>query len=276
MDSKFLKILWTINGIGILIILVIIGINQLASILKNFTDDEFETGLLVGNDTNQNYKLDSLKFELQHIIYDRPQKIGSTDFYLSEVTIFDKKMPQEIKDAFKEAAQMNEMMFGAAINVLFFKEDRSEVYPLLDRNAYIDDISFPGKQRYRYYNDESEDEKKIQPYIIYKIALNDNNGDNRINSEDNMSYYISNLYGKNFEKITPDTLKIDHFWFTNDYKEIYFEAFKDVEISEDLPYLLKERDLYYYNISQKKFAKFDQIETEMKKIQDNFINQDAL
>lgn len=272
MDSKFLKILWTVNGIGIFLVLLIIGISQIVPIIENLSTNEFETGILVAKNEKQNYRLDSLKFDLQHIIYDQPQKIKSTDFYISEVTVFDKKMPQDIKYALMEAAQINEKMFGATINILFFKEDRSQVYPLLDRNAYIDQVSFPREQRNRYYSYELEDKDKLQPYIIYKIAMSDDNGDNRINSEDNMSYYISDLFGKNLEQITPDTLTINSFWFTDDYKEIYFEAFKDVEISEDLPYLLKERDLYYYNIGQKKFAKFDQIETELKKIQDKYIN----
>ena len=272
MDSKFSKILWTINGIGIFVVLLVIGINQIVPLIESFSKDEFETGILVGKNEKQKYRLDSLKFELQHIIYDQPQKIKSTDFYLSEVTVYDKKMPQDIKNALMEAAQINEKMFGATINILFFKEDRSEVYPLLNQNAYIDQVSFPREQSYRRYGYEPDNKDKLQPYIIYKIAMNDDNGDNRINSEDNMSYYISDLFGKNLEQITPDTLTIDNFWFTEDFKEIYFEAFKDIEISEYLPYLLKERYLYYYNISQKKFAKFDQIETELKKIQDKYIN----
>ena len=272
MDSKFLRILWTVNGIGIFLVLIVIGIHQVLPIIENLSKDDFETGILVGKNEKQKYRLDSLKFELQHIIYDRPQKIKSTNYYLTEVTIFDKKMPQEVKNIVKEAAQVSEKLFGATINILFFKEDRSEVYPLLNQNAYIDQVSFPREQRNRYYDYEPSNKDNNQPFIIYKIATKDDNGDNRINSEDNMSYYISDLFGKNLEQITPDTLTIDNFWFTDDYKEIYFEAFKDVEISEDLPYLLKERDLYYYNISQKKFAKFDQIETELKKIQDKYIN----
>lgn len=243
---------------------------QLSSLLKSSSDDQYDRGILVGSNENQKYKLDSIKFDLQHIIYDHPQKIKSTDYYLSEVTIYDKKMPQEIKNAFMEAAQINEKMFGSTINVLFFKEDRSEVYSLLDRNAYIEDISYPGEQKYRYYDYSEEDERRIQPYIIYKIALSDDNNDNRINSEDKMSYYITDLHGKNLERITPDTLMIDNFWFTKDYKEIYFESFNDVKISEELPYLLKERDLYYYNINQKKFGKFDKMETELKKVQEKY------
>jgi hypothetical protein len=272
MDSKFSKILWTINGVGIFIVLLIIGVNQLVPLIDHFFYDEFETGILVGKNEVQSYRLDSLKFELQHIIYDQPKKIKSTDYYLSEATIYDKKMPQDIKNAFMEAAQLNEKMFGATINILFFKEDRSEVYSLLNKNAYIDQVSFPREQRYRHYDYAPYEKEELQPYIIYKIAMKDDNGDNRINSLDNMSYYISDLSGKNLQQITPDTLLIDNFWFTGDFKEIYFEAFNSIEISEDLPYTLRERDLYYYNIKEKKFAKFDQIETELKKIQDMYIN----
>ena len=271
MNSKFSKILWTINGIGILIVLIIIGYNQISSLIEKMESDEFETGILVGSNENQKFKLDSLKFDLQHIVFTRPDKIKYTDLYLTEITILDKKMPNEIKEALKEAAQLDEKMFGATINVLFFKEDRSEVYTLLKKSAYIDLISYPGTLwRWDYMMPKEQLEK--MPFILFKIAMNDDNGDNRINYKDNMAFYLSDLYGKNIERITPDTIKIDYFWFTDNFEEIYFESFKEVEISEDLPYYIKERDLYYYNIKRKIFAKVDQIEKEIKRIQNEYSN----
>lgn len=269
MNSKFSRILWTLNGIGIFIALILTGIDPAIRIINNLSEDEFETGLIVPGKNVGISNLDSIRLELQHIVYDSPRRIDSSDYYLAEVTIFDKKMPDEVKQALSEAAQISEKIFGATINILFFKEDRSEVYTLLDRNAYIELESFPGERNiYDYHGEVS---KIKQPFIIYEIAMNDDNNDKRINGEDNMSYYMSDERGKNLEKITPDSLKFFNFWFTWDYKEIYFEAVKDIKVSEDLPYMVQERDLYYYNIAQKRFAKFDQINEELNKVRENFI-----
>lgn len=267
MNSKFSKILWTINGIGILIVLIILGYNQISSLIDRMESDQFETGILVANNEEQKFKLDSLKFDLQHIVFSRPDKIKNTDYYLAAVTILDKKMPEEIKDALKEAAQLDESMFGATINILFFKEDRSEVYTLLNKSGYIASITYPGHNSDYYY--PREEVEKV-PFILYKISMRDDNGDNRINDKDKMAFYLSDLNGKNLERITPDTIKFDYYWFTSDYEGIFFESFKEVQVSEDLPYYIKERDLYFYNTKLKIFSKVDQIEKEIKRVRDEY------
>ena len=266
MESKFNKIVWTINGIGILLILLISSGYFVVNYINKLSKPEYERGLLV---TADNEKLRNIKLNFQHIMYQTPEKIDTTDVYLTRVTILDKKLPDEIKKAFSEAAQISYDLVGATINVIFFTADRSEVYKLLPHNAYIDDISFPTSSTYSYY--DRDDNTKTQPFILYKIAMNDNNGDKRINDKDNMSYYISDLRGKNLHRITPDTLKLDNYWFTRDYKEIYFESIKEVKTEEDLPYPLKERKLYYYNVASKKFGSFDKIQNLLQGIQKDFI-----
>jgi hypothetical protein len=204
--------------------------------------------------------------DLQHIVYDSPENIATKNIYFSRVTILDKKLPEDVRKAISEAAQISMDLIGATINLVFFTSDRKEVYKLLEHNAYINKISYPSGKYYK------KDTEKIQPFMLYEIAMEDNNNDHRINDDDNMSYYISDLSGKNLRKITPDTLGIDNYWYTDDYSEIYFESVKEVKTSDDLGYSIKDRTIYFYNVAENKFGRFDEIGKVVQEIKKDFIN----
>ena len=262
MESKFNRIVWTINGIGLLMVLLVALSFVNVNVIERINESDFDRGLIV---TDSNKKLNDVKFDLQHIVYDSPEKIASKNIYFSRVTILDKKLPDDIKKAISEAAQISVDFVGATINLVFFTADRKEIYKLLERNAYINKISYPSG---KHYNDK----EKIQPFMLFEIAVKDNNNDHRINDNDNMSYYISDLNGKNLHKITPDTLRIDHYWYTDDYSEIYFESVKEVESSNDLGYSIKDRTLYFYNIAENKFGRFDELGKVVQEIKQDFIS----
>ena len=92
--------------------------------------------------------------------------------------------------------------------------------------------------------------------------MHDTNGDSRINSSDHTSFYLSDLEGKNLERITPDSLTFNNYWFTQDCGEIYFERLTSegkIEIN-GISRDLTKRNVYVYNFKKKKLEKFNDLE----------------
>ncbi|MEX0720704.1 MAG: hypothetical protein WD059_08560 [Balneolaceae bacterium] len=266
--SKFIRAVWTFNAIAFAILLSIallseIPFNYLSSF---FAEEDHERGLIVGSKAE---KASKLNVDLQHLMYDTPTRIDSTDFFFTPVVVLDKDLPQSIKDDINSAADMSIYMVGAAINILFFNKDRSQVRKLLTNNGYIDEYSI-GIGNYDYNTRNN----KHLPFAIYKIALNDDNGDSRINEEDNAPYYLSDLDGTNLRQITPDSLDLSRAWFSDNYTEIYFD-----EVIEDKSspltyknYYEKTRIVYYYSLLSEEFRRFDELQEEFIEIQKAFNN----
>lgn len=160
-------------------------------------------------------------------------------------------------------------MVGAAINILFFDKDRTQVRRLLQRNGFIDEYSF-GVNRYDFLSLN----EKFRPYAIYKIALKDDNGDSRINEADNTPYYLSDLDGTNLRQITPDSLNLTIAWYSDDFNEIYFD-----EVIEDKSnplaftgYFEKTRNIYFYSLLSDEFKPFSKLQEEFNNVQNTFSN----
>lgn len=268
--SKFNKIVWSINGIGILILLILALYNVIKETLPDLgigRKPKFDRGIIVGKAAE---KSEELKLDIQQLTYSRPSKIENSQYSLSEISIVDKDIPKEIKDELQRANDYPRI--DATINVLFIKNDRTEVNVLLKHNAYIGIIDYPTKSfRYRYRNDDDDNLKK-QKIILYNISIKDTNGDSRINSKDSSSYYISDLSGKKLKKITPDSLSLNSYWFSDDYDIIYFEdIIKGEKIrAYGLEYQIKNRKIYYYDINTGEFSIFKELQDKFSELQNNF------
>ncbi|MFV1885475.1 MAG: hypothetical protein ACMZ7B_13380 [Balneola sp.] len=264
-----MKFIWGFNGIALSILLII----SIPRIFYELIDNNFginngphERGIIVGDKSE---RANELNVDLQHLMYERPIKIDSSNFYYSPVVVLDKKLPQDIIDDINSASDISIYMVGAAINIIFFNEDRSQIQRLLPKNGYIHNYLIGG-ERYSYYRND----QKNFPFGIYQIALSDDNGDSRINEKDNMPFFLSNLDGTKLRKITPDTLKLDSYWFSDNFNEIYFD-----EVIEDKEsplirkgYFEKTRKVYYYNLITNEFKLFDELQNEFNNIQKNFKN----
>jgi hypothetical protein len=190
----------------------------------------------------------------------------ASDYYVSEISIVDKELPKEVKEGLQAANDYPRV--DATINVLFIKGDRTEVHTLLDEHGYFSQIDFPGK--YLWSGDEESTDERT--FILYEISTRDTNGDSRINDQDSSSYYISGLDGRDLKKITPDSLQLDSYWYTDDFKTIYFERILKGEKvrAGGLQYELKDRRIYYYDLETEEFGPFEELERTFDRIQSNF------
>ena len=263
LESRFNKFIWTYNGVAIFLVVTISLVAILAEqVPKLLGPPDYERGLIVGKKVKVAHELN---VDLQHLVYDSPLRVAKTDYYLSEVVVLDKEIPKEVKESIAKANDISMQVIGATVNIIFFKADRSIVRRLLPKNGYIAKVSV---DRYSY----GIEKEKTQPFIVYKIAMDDTNKDSRINDSDHMSYYLSDLDGQNLNRITPDTLKLETYWLADDYSEIYFE-----QVTEDRgsplgyeDYFAKTRVLYYYNVETRTFGRFDALQNQFDDIQKEF------
>jgi hypothetical protein len=251
--NRFLKILAIING---LIIPVFIGY----LIYKSLTDEQdyysYQTdSLIVGEDLEQALS-DSLA--LQGLGYDIPVWIGnSSNFYLPiSVMTF-----QEAKDLRRdiESAGDISLSFYNYTNVVFLDQDYKVIGKLLDKSASISDIQ--SNYRGLYYAEE-EDLSNTVTHIVYQIAFEDTNGDNRLNSLDDHDLYVSDLSGRNLVRVTSGK-DVMNFSFIKKSTELLVK-YKDRSDIRDEHRFVK---FGIYNFENSLFRELKDLESTLKEIE---------
>lgn len=129
--SKFFDFIWKTNSILILIALLILLINltfeKLPSVFKS--NQVHDTGVIVGSKLEKAQELD---IDLQHLIYESIKKIANSEYYLAEVIVLDKEIPEDVKDAINRASDYSIYNLGTTVNIVFFNESRTNTHKLLD------------------------------------------------------------------------------------------------------------------------------------------------
>ena len=267
LNSKAARFVWTLNGY----LLAAVLLSALVQLAIQYgprwnLDDELDRGLIVGETAERARSID---VSLQHLEYDRPERIAGSPYLYSSIYVVDKNLPREVRDMLAEAGDISRDMIGARINVLFFKEDRSAVHRLLDNNGYIHTLDAPFAP---LRPGDREPEVSARQHIIYRIATDDTNGDGRVNRDDAMAWYVSDLSGEAVTRITPDSLELAYHWYTDDLTEIYFEEIVEdpMELIDGTDYHLRERRLYYYNFRSGRFGAFDGLQESFREIEREF------
>lgn len=265
-QSKFLKFIWGVNGV-VIFLLAILGLVYLISEISHLfqKDYEYNKGVIIGEKKSQAKKIN---IDLQHLVYDTPEKIQTTNYYYSTVHVVDKDIPKEVFESIQSANNFSINLLGGTINVIFFNEDESEVYPLLNDFAFISYINVPS-----YYRNIDLSKQKKRNYILYKIALKDTDGDGRINDNDSTAYYISDLNGKNLTRITPPSLNLRLLYsLPNETDELLFEEVIKKDEKDELGIVLKTRYMYSYNLKSREFRKLDRLQKVFESLQEKYRN----
>ena len=123
-NSKFMKIVWGVNGI---LILVVTAFATYMLIKENFPSifrgsaKKFDKGMIVGEKADV---ASELNVDLQHLMYDSPKRIKNSPYYLAEIVVLDKELPESVKKAFSQANDISVYMIGATVNIVFFNENK--------------------------------------------------------------------------------------------------------------------------------------------------------
>jgi hypothetical protein len=229
--------------------------------LSTGSNYEYGKGIIVGAEKD---KAKKLNFDLQHLIYDTPQKIIKSGYYYSSVRVVDKEIPESVKLDIASANQFNINMLGGIINVIFFNKD--EAYTLLDDYGFISSINV-----FEHNYNREKVSSIMSEYILYKIAMKDDNGDGRINQDDHEAFYISDNRGKNLRQITPDDLELELFYGPNfDDDVILFEELKEIGVKDQYGFGLRKRRMYTFDFSTLKFSTLDKLESVFQDLQEKY------
>lgn len=248
--DKFLKILWLING---LLILVLVGylLTELISKEKqkrDRVDNEAMVGVPLEEAKNRGVALQGLK-------YDAPEQIGNTDISLLLISSMTYEQEKELKGIASMAGDISYSAFNC-INVVFLDTNYNVIRKLLDKKASISDLKVPGRYGRR---DESD---TLYKNIAYKIGFEDNNKDNLLSEKDNQDLFISDLDGSNLKRITEE-LDIISFNFTNHYRELFITYHERTnEIEEH-----KRKKFARYYIEKEMLQLLSELDREMNEIE---------
>lgn len=83
--------------------------------------------------------------------------------------------------------------FSPAINVIFFSPGDSEGTLLFDQPAFVSGVRFP-----------SGPDDSLRTWLEYEVALQDTDGDRRLDEKDEVSLYVSDLAGRGLTRVLPE------------------------------------------------------------------------
>lgn len=266
-SSKLTRVIWSINGYLLFATLVImIGLLASEFIRYRTSSFDYDKGVVVGQLPPG---IDSVGQAVQHLEYGSPTKIEESDYYYSPVYVMDTEYTEEalvqMEEIVSSAGDISRSRLQARVNVIFFKNDLSDVHTLVPGSAYIHDIAGPRRTAIRR---GTEMEYPIGSNILYQMAVEDSNNDNRLNEEDEMAYYMSDSSGRNLMQITPDSLNISSYWFLEGQDKIVFESegLGESVAVRDLMYRKKTRRLYTYDLVNDVFEPFDELQRVFESI----------
>ena len=88
-------------------------------------------------------------------------------------------------------------------------------------------VELPGVSSTNFLREIFNQNKK--QYLIYTVYDDDTNGDQKINSQDLGTLYLSKINGKAFEKITPENQEIIDYNIIKLQNRLYFRTIEDID-----------------------------------------------
>jgi hypothetical protein len=255
-SNRFIKILWTVNGLLILGTFLVV----MVALSVEFFGDLFYTAprkkVIVGED------LASAKKEgliLQGLEYQNPERILNSEFYILPVSLKTYSNPRQRKVLNYASADIKEI--DDVVNVIFLNKALEIERILLDRKAFIESFRYPGEAEY-----EGELADTFQRHITYQIAFADSNQDGLIDSDDNLELYLSELDGSDLTKVISDVDVQSYEFMQTNLILIRYNERSD----EDLEH--KKEYFAVYNIKDKTLKKLASVHKALDEIE-NLVTQ---
>ena len=181
LDSKVTRVVWTINGYLLLLVLVAALIAMLSELhIVRWFYRAPDRGLV---EVPAGDSLRARAAASQHLEYVRPTRVGDSPYFYSSVYVIDTRHTEDFLEFAESAGDVSLGLIGERINVLFYDEQTRAARPLLETSAAVVEIDAPSHNSYSRNRDEEQ-----QPFILYRIALRDTDGDGRINDTDASRY----------------------------------------------------------------------------------------
>jgi hypothetical protein len=103
-------------------------------------------------------------------------------------------------------------------NIVFYRKQDGEAHLLLNKKALINSFDFL---------EVKTTNQTVTRIWLYKIIDQDTNGDKKINTDDAIVGYISDLSGKNLQQITPNNTQVLNWVVVPSQNAIFIKILKD-------------------------------------------------
>ncbi|MBT28661.1 MAG: hypothetical protein CMO01_03290 [Thalassobius sp.] len=226
--------------------------------IKSFLPKEdryHEEGLIVGEEL-EHAKSDTLA--LQGISYDYPEPIYNSSNYYLPISAMTYKEAKDVRKAISSAGDFS-MSVLQIFNVVFLDSNYQVIRNLLDKKAFISDINIPWGGREKV-------DRSIQN-IAYEIAFEDSNNDGKLNNDDNMDLYISDLDGGNLLQVTKN-IDVKSYEFINDHKDLIIRYKERNDEREEH----KKVKFAFYNIATSSFKPLLELNNHLEELEKQLIN----
>lgn len=147
---------------------------------------------------------------------------------------FGKSKMEESEYGFRVQTDGRDYISGQMVNLIFENLENGKQRILTDRVLVIHNVS--------YLRDLAK--KSNRHYLLYTVCDKDYNRDGKLDYNDMSAYYMSNIDGTNFTKITQDYHYFDVSKLVLQNNKYYFRTLEDV--NKDGVFNKKDKYHYYY------------------------------
>jgi hypothetical protein len=139
-----------------------------------------------------------------------------SDYLMIPVNVIEKN--QEKESVLDLSSRSYEKDNGRLYNLVFYRKQDGETHLLLNKKAIIN--------TYEFLESKTAGKPPIR-FWLYRIIDQDTNQDKKLNSDDAIIGYISDLSGKNFQQITPNKSQILNWVVLPSQNTIFIKILKD-------------------------------------------------
>lgn len=175
----------------------------------------------------------------QVIVADLPVQMEGTDYYIHPIgtVTSDKKTMKYDSGAGYTVSNYGEYEITGFLQNLKFQEvGKDTIYALTDKNVFIETAT---------YLKNLADKTKKQ-LMVYTLADMDTNKDNKVDTNDINSLYLSDISGKNFTKISVDFQELIDWKVIESKNRLYFRAIEDTNKNGEFD---KEDNVRYFYVN---------------------------
>ena len=164
-----------------------------------------------------------------------PVQIDSTDYLLHPIGDLSLRSSGYYSSGTSAGVyKSSDAINGRFTNIKFQQVDSEEMLTLTNEKVIITSVQF---LRGIFQNTGKE-------YLLYEVYDRDSNEDDKLNSKDISSLYISEINGENFRKLTAKDQNLEDFTIVDEMNRVYFKTRED--INGDKEFDEKDRSRLFY------------------------------
>lgn len=214
--DRLLRGVWLVNGIVLLLILVGFGAMLLFDWIGHLGAGDDAVRIAEERATAAPAEAQRVRA----VRFEAPQQVRGTGVRLVRVRNGSGFAETTTTDAY--AYDRRGKTAGPVVNVAFLPPDGGAGRLLFDRPVYVSSLSFPGDRSFAVPSDGT-DPDSLTTWITYVAALDDTNGDSRLDHRDETALYVSALDGTGFRRVLPAGYRLGGH-HTVDARTIYVDA----------------------------------------------------